>query len=218
MPTRREREREERRKYILDKAQALFAQNGYLGTSMAEIAEASEFAVGSLYSFFRSKEEILATIFEYHVERVIAEVQQVRGDEKMGPREKIEACLESLVRIYVENQDFFRIYVAEARGVEWGVRTEVGEYIHRGNVRFLGVLSDIFREAIDEGVIDPDLDPEFLALLLRQFVHSTVTHFLYSDRGLTVEQLLEVSKRMIFEGTRPGRAKSDSVLFPESGT
>jgi len=218
MPTRREREREERRKYILEKAQVLFAQNGYLGTSMAEIAEASEFAVGSLYSFFRSKEEILATIFEYHVERVIAEVQQVRSDEKMGARGKIEACLESLVRIYVENQDFFRIYVAEARGVEWGVRTEVGEYIHRGNVRFLGVLSDIFKEAIEEGVVDPDLDPEFLALLLRQFVHSTVTHFLYSNRGLTVEQLLEVTKRMIFEGTRPGQAKGNAVLFPESRT
>ena len=218
MATRREREKEERRKYILEKAQSLFAQKGYLGASMAEIAEASEFAVGSLYSFFRSKEEILLTIFEEHIERVIAEVQQARDDKRLSPREKIESCLESLVRIYVENQDFFRIYVAEARGVEWGVRTEVGEYIYRGNLRYQKILADLFREAMRDGVVDPGLDPEFLALLLRSFVHNTVTHFLYGERDVTVDELLRVAKHMLFHGVQPGAAAENASLFPERRT
>ncbi len=217
MPTRREREREERRKYILQKAQALFAEKGYLGTSMAEIAEASEFAVGSLYSFFKSKDEILATIFEYHIERLLGEVDRIQRDSEMPSREKIETCLEHLVRIYVDNQDFFRIYVAEARGVEWGVRTEVGEYVFKGSERFLKMLSDLFREAIDEGIVDPSLDPEFLALLLRSFVHSTVSHFLYSKRGVTVEELLVIVKRMLFHGIRPVEVGGEVNLLPGAG-
>lgn len=216
MVSRREREKEERRNYILDKAQTLFAQKGYLGTSMAEIAEASEFAVGSLYSFFKSKEEILATIFEVHIERVIAEVKQAHDDRKLSSREKIEACLELLVRIYVENQDFFRIYIAEARDVEWSVRTEVGEYIYNGNQRYQQILADVFREAMKDGVVDPDLDPEFLALLLRSFVHTTVSHFLYSNRDVELDELLRVTRHMLFHGIHPLEAAKDVSLFPES--
>ena len=200
MASRREREKEERRKYILLNAQALFAEKGYLHTSMAEIAEASEFAVGSLYSFFSSKEEILSTIFEYHIERVISEVEQVHENPGMDSREKIEAMLEILVRIYVDHQDFYRIYVAEARGVEWGVRTEVGEYIYNGTVRYLDILSRCFSQAIEDGLVDNSLDPAFLALLLRSFIHSTVSHLIYSTRDATVEDLLPIVKKVLFDG------------------
>jgi len=203
MSSRREREKEERRKFILAKAQSLFAEKGFIGTSMAEIAEASEFAVGSLYSFFDSKEEILATIFEYHIEKVIGEIAQIRDDKSLTAREKITVALEQLVKLYVDNQDFFRIYVAEARGVEWGIRTEVGEYIYKGSVRYMSILSDIFRMGIEEGVVGTDVDPEFLALLMRSYVHSSVIHFLYGNRGIKMEDLLTAVKRLLFEGIRP---------------
>jgi TetR/AcrR family transcriptional regulator len=218
MSSRREREKEERRKYILEKAQSLFAEKGYLKTSMAEIAEASEFAVGSLYSFFDSKEEILATIFEYHIERILDEEKKILNAPDMSAREKIEASLESLVKLYIGNMDFFRIYVAEAPGVEWGVRTEVGEYIHNGTVRYLNLLSEIFRQGIGEGIVDPNLDPEYLALLLRSFVHSTVSHSLYGSRGVSVDDLVPLAKRMLFDGIRPlpdqHKMAENATLFP----
>ncbi|MCX6646749.1 MAG: TetR/AcrR family transcriptional regulator [bacterium] len=221
MSSRREKEKAERRKNILRNAQVLFAEKGYLGTSMAEIAEASEFAVGSLYSFFKSKEEILATIFEVHIEHVLAGVTSVRNDARLEPREKIETCLDLLVRIYVDNQDFFRIYIAEARGVEWGVRTEVGEYIQKGTDQYIDILRDIFQEGIDREFIEPGLDPEFLAHLLRSFVHSTVIHFLYSGRDLTMDKLLGIARHMVFHGIcrQEKKEEEDDVrfrLFPDS--
>jgi len=221
MITRREREKEERRKYILEKAQSLFAEKGYLGTSMSEIAEASKFAVGSLYSFFKSKEEILATIFEHHIERVLNEVAQIRDNPALNSRQKIEHTLESLVRIYIDNQDFFRIYVAEARGVEWGVRTEVGEYIYEGSSRYMKILAENFKEAIDQGIVSTDLDPEFLALLLRSFIHSAVSHYIYGNRDIKIDKLLPAVKKVLFEGillknNEVGKEGPGSFLFPEN--
>lgn len=203
MKSRRDREREERRRYILNKAQALFAEKGYLSTSMAEIAQESEFAVGSLYSFFSSKEEILATIFHEHIENLLSKNESIKNDPELNGKEKVEASLDALVRVYVENQDFFRIYVAEARGVEWGVRTEVGEYIYNGSLRYLNALSQIIKQAMDEGFVDPTLDPEYVALLLRSFVHSTASHFLYGNRNISVEQILDMGKRILFNGIKP---------------
>lgn len=222
MGSRREKEKEERRNNILRNAQTLFAEKGYLGTSMAEIAEVSEFAVGSLYSFFKNKEEILSTIFQAHIEHVLAQVTAVRENLKLDPIEKIEACLDLLVRIYIDNQDFFRIYIAEARGVEWGVRTEVGEYIQKGSEEYVRILSDIFREGVERDFIDPKLDPEFLAHLLRSFVHSTVIHFLYSKRDLTVDELLGIVRHTVFHGIMKRETPEDGgddvnfQLFPDS--
>jgi AcrR family transcriptional regulator len=219
MANRRDREKEERRKSILEKAQALFAKKGYIGTSMAEIAESSEFAVGSLYSFFKSKDEILATIFEYHIEHLIARITEIRNDPKLNAKEKIDSSLDALVRIYVDNQEFFRIYVAEAEGIEWGVRTEVGEYIYHETQKFLNVLTEIFKDAIKEGFVDSSLDPEYLALLLRTFIHSTVIHFLFGKREFTVEELLDLTRHVLFCGIRPcegglKRSIDEISLFP----
>ncbi|NCC26054.1 MAG: TetR/AcrR family transcriptional regulator, partial [Deltaproteobacteria bacterium] len=57
-PTRRERERLRQRQDILAGALALFAEKGYHNVSMQEIAERTEFATGTLYKFFPSKEDL----------------------------------------------------------------------------------------------------------------------------------------------------------------
>lgn len=58
---------------LLEAALHQFAANGYHGTSMRQIADAAELAVGGIYNHFASKEEILkAVILEYHPLNVIA--------------------------------------------------------------------------------------------------------------------------------------------------
>ena len=57
--SRKEMEHRQRRKYILECAEKLFAEKGFDGVTVADIAKASEFSVGSLYLFFENKEEII---------------------------------------------------------------------------------------------------------------------------------------------------------------
>ncbi|HEX9746399.1 MAG TPA: TetR/AcrR family transcriptional regulator [bacterium] len=203
MSSRREREKDERRKYILSKAQNLFASKGYRATSMAEIAEASEFAVGSLYSFFKSKDEILSTIFTEHIAYILEQTDNIRQDETINARDKMEKAVEELIKLYVNNQDFYKIYIGEARSVEWGVRTEVGEYIYEGTEKYLKIFSEIVKEAMAQGYVEESLDPEFLALILRNYIHSTVSHVIYSKKSIELEKMISITKRMLFNGISP---------------
>ncbi|MCI5131850.1 MAG: TetR/AcrR family transcriptional regulator, partial [Candidatus Electrothrix sp. EH2] len=57
-PSRREREKQRQRKDMLEAAEQLFAEKGYHNASMQEIAEQAEFAVGTLYKFFKNKEDM----------------------------------------------------------------------------------------------------------------------------------------------------------------
>ncbi|MEN6472395.1 MAG: helix-turn-helix domain-containing protein, partial [Syntrophaceae bacterium] len=59
---RREREKERQRQEMLEAALGLFSDKGYHNVTMHEIAEKAEFAIGTLYKFFRNKEDLYRTL------------------------------------------------------------------------------------------------------------------------------------------------------------
>ena len=61
---RQEKEREFRKKQILDGALTVFHENGLNGTTMDEIARVSDFGKATLYYYFRSKEEVFSSILD----------------------------------------------------------------------------------------------------------------------------------------------------------
>ena len=68
---RKQREYEARRQDILAAAECLFSRNGFFKTSMADIAGVAQFAMGTVYRFFKSKEEIYISIVEDKVEGLV---------------------------------------------------------------------------------------------------------------------------------------------------
>ena len=75
--SRKEREREQHRKEIMDAAMRLFAEHGYHSVSMQEIASEAEFATGTLYKFFSSKRELFREIMIGVVEDISSELRLV---------------------------------------------------------------------------------------------------------------------------------------------
>lgn len=75
--SRKEREREQHRKEIMDAAMRLFAEHGYHSVSMQEIASEAEFATGTLYKFFSSKRELFREIMIGVVEDISSELRPV---------------------------------------------------------------------------------------------------------------------------------------------
>ncbi|MBZ0310312.1 MAG: TetR/AcrR family transcriptional regulator, partial [Anaerolineae bacterium] len=63
-PSRRERQKAERRSRIFRAAVEIFAEKGYRSTTMKEIAEAADVGEGTIYSYFSSKDELLMAIIE----------------------------------------------------------------------------------------------------------------------------------------------------------
>jgi AcrR family transcriptional regulator len=66
---------------IMSAACALFAQQGYMRASIADLADACKLSRGALYHYFDSKEAILFAILDAHVRRMISDVEQAMGRE-----------------------------------------------------------------------------------------------------------------------------------------
>ena len=105
-----------REEEILAAAARIFREKGYHGTSVRDIAESVGLLKGSLYHYIRSKEELLARLFEGSLEGTVRELERIaRSDERPSAR------LREMVRTYVTsvtgNLDAVALYLREWRSL-----------------------------------------------------------------------------------------------------
>lgn len=103
---------ERKRHAILDAARTVFSRQGYASTSVEDVAEQAGIAKGTLYLYFKSKEELYIAALVRDMENVMR-----RASEEMDRfptlREKILALLRVRLEYSRANEDFLRIYLAE---------------------------------------------------------------------------------------------------------
>lgn len=91
---------EERREAIVDKAAALFAVKGFLGTSMSELAKACATSKSLLYHYYSSKEELLTAVMLSHIDQLLADVDAVVRQD-LEPRIKLSTLVHAFMHHYV---------------------------------------------------------------------------------------------------------------------
>lgn len=105
---RKEREFKLRRTDILEEAEKIFAAKGFHGTTMAEIAGASGFAIGTLYQFFDGKESLYVTMISEKLDEMDAEIKEaVSGGKTI--LERLERLVRSHFSFVENNLHFWKI-------------------------------------------------------------------------------------------------------------
>lgn len=101
--TRLERRKARTRAAILEAARRLFQEHGFESTSIAQIAEAADSGVGTLYGYFSNKDEILREVLRAHGEQVTREFLQSVNDNTPAI-ERICLALDGFTRYLRENR------------------------------------------------------------------------------------------------------------------
>ena len=118
--TKRALRREQRVTAILESAVAAFRRDGYHGTTMEAIAAELLMTKGSLYYYFRDKEEILFAVHDPALDRLLAELARVKR-RRVCPCERLEDLLASHIRIMVEG------FHGTALALEFGPKVRVNQ-------------------------------------------------------------------------------------------
>ena len=105
---RKARDRRLREEDFMKAAATLFAERGYDQTSMEDIAKAADYATGTIYRYFESKEKLYYQILLDKGRMYFRDIQSViSGNE--GPREKIESYIRGKVHFIFENGIFMQL-------------------------------------------------------------------------------------------------------------
>ncbi len=169
--TRRERERLQHKREILDVALRLFSERGYYSVSMEEIAKEAEFSVGTLYNFFKSKEELYKSLVKEVADRFHSSL--TKAIEKRGSViERLRNYLRIKGDIFRENLPVIRFYFTETRGVSLSVIAGLELELREQYNSFLERLSHLFEYGMEEGIFKRIADPFYLAVALDSISNS----------------------------------------------
>ncbi|MBN1973538.1 MAG: TetR/AcrR family transcriptional regulator [Sedimentisphaerales bacterium] len=170
---RKERERLQHRQEILNHALDLFSKYGFNNVSMQQIAETSEFAVGTLYNFFTSKEILFEELINRTGEHVVSEFMEILN----RPVSEKESLLEFIRHMPNIQEKFGKIIKLYA--------TEVGTFGSKfSNIRekskiheILDIkLTHIISQGIQKGIfraVDPEIAAKSLSSILETIIFET---------------------------------------------
>lgn len=102
---RNERRKARTRAALLQAARRLFGEHGFDGTTVAEIAEDADIAIGSFYNYFRTKEDLLAALLHESLAEQLRQIEARRAN-ITDPAEAISVAHRHLVRLAREQPEW----------------------------------------------------------------------------------------------------------------
>ncbi len=182
-----------RRSEVTREAAKLFAQKGYHGTSIGDIARALGVQKGSLYAHIASKEDLLYETMRDGAAAFHAGLDAIPDD--LPATEKIRLALRAHLRVVAEQLDMATVFVREWRYLEGARRDEiVGE-----RRRYEERIRDLFREGRELSELRADLDESVAALLLLSAANWAYT-WLRADRD--TDELADRFFALLVDGMR----------------
>jgi AcrR family transcriptional regulator len=115
-----------RRAHVIDAAAAEFAEKGFDGAQVGEIAARAEVSLGTVYAMFDAKEGLFQTVIENAAES-IRETVRAKVEAIPDPQERLLALIDSLFACFAENEDLLRIYARATHGLPWRIRQSMGD-------------------------------------------------------------------------------------------
>jgi TetR/AcrR family transcriptional regulator, cholesterol catabolism regulator len=149
-----------RRSELTREAARLFAERGYHGTSIGDLAKAMGVQKGSLYAHIESKQDLLYEAMREGAEAFHAALDEIPDDLRVT--ERIRLALRAHLRVVAEQLDIATVFVREWRYLEGERAAEFLTERRRYEERFRA----LFREGRELGELRTDLDDQAAALLV----------------------------------------------------
>jgi TetR/AcrR family transcriptional regulator, fatty acid metabolism regulator protein len=181
----------DKRASILRAATRVFARNGYFNSKVADIARAADVADGTVYLYFKSKEEILHSIFDQNMAEAISAGRKLI-EKVSDPREKLRRISSLHLERLGADRDLAIVFQVELRGSTKFME----EFSAAGFAEYLRMLCSIFEEGQRAGVFRSELNAKVAAKMLFGALDEMATNWIISKRSYklapTADMVLDV--------------------------
>ena len=182
-----------RRDELASAAARLFAERGFHGTSMGDLAEAMGVQKASLYSLTGSKQELLYRAMRDGADAFHAGLDAI--PEELPALDRIRHALRSHLRVVSEQLDIATVFTREWRYLEDEHRNEILAERRRYEKRVRG----LFRDGVEAGELRSDLDVAAAALLVLSAANWAYT---WLSPGRDTDELADRFTTIIVDGIR----------------
>ncbi|MFV0388041.1 MAG: TetR/AcrR family transcriptional regulator [Pyrinomonadaceae bacterium] len=167
----------DKRQAILRSAVKVFARKGYFNSKVSDIAANARIADGTVYLYFKSKEEILHSIFDRTMDSFITD-----GKNELEKLEGAKAKLRKIAELHLEklgaDRNLAIVFQVQLRGSIKFMR----EFSAAGFSEYLEIISQTIKEGQKEGVFKKDLNATISAKIFFGALDEMVTNWVLSSK------------------------------------
>jgi len=182
-----------RRTELTREAARLFAERGYHGTSIGDLAEALGVQKATLYAYIESKQDLLYATMRQGADAFHGALDAI--PDELPAAGKIRLALRAHLRVVAEQLEVATVFVQEWRYLEGERRDEIVEERRRYEDR----IRSIFREGRDLGELRTDLDDSTAALLTLSASNWAYT---WLQPGRDTDELADRFYALLLDGMR----------------
>jgi AcrR family transcriptional regulator len=182
-----------RRDELARTAARLFAERGFHGTSMGDLAEAMGVQKASLYSLTESKQELLRRAMREGAAAFHAGLDAL--PDELPAVERIRLALRSHLRVVADQLDVATVFTREWRFLDGEARDEIVAERRRYEER----IRTLFRDGVEAGELRSDLDVNAAALLVLSAVNWAYT---WLEPGRDTDELADRFTAILVDGIR----------------
>jgi len=139
---------------IINAATKIFARKGFFNSKISDIAKEAQVADGTIYLYFENKDDILISLFEEQMKKVLEGMKEELKREK-DPVRKIKRFALYHLKLIEHNKDMAEIIQVELRQSSKFMK----EYKNEKFIEYLNLIGEIVREGQEKGVFRQDIVP-----------------------------------------------------------
>ncbi|MFA5404994.1 MAG: TetR/AcrR family transcriptional regulator [Ignavibacteria bacterium] len=158
---------------ILKAAISVFAESGYHNAKMSKISEVAEVATGSLYVYYKNKEQILLKIFDIVWEKLHYNLLVLVKREDLNPIEKFDAMIDMIFDAFTESPAIAIVIANEQHHLQFRRSDEFTEYFEK----FLNLGEKIVNEGIKNKSFNPNVDVKIFRYFLLGGFRELITNW-----------------------------------------
>lgn len=160
---------------ILAVAEQLFAQKGYNGTSVRDIAEEAGVNVSMISYYFGSKEGLMEALFKERTYHIFPKLEQLIKNESLTPFQKIDILIDDYVNRGIQKVLFYKILVGEQLLEKDSLITGLINELKQKNS---DLMEQLIKDGQEKGVIKKDVD---ILFLLNTLIGTTTQTFINKE-------------------------------------
>ncbi len=184
-------------KQIIDAAVVVIAENGYHQAQVSKIAKQAGVADGTIYLYFKNKEDILISVFQEKMGLFVENLKLIIND-GTSSSEKLLKMVENHFRVLATDHHLAIVTQLELRQSNKEIRLKINEVLKE----YLMLLDDILIEGIENGEFNADLDIRLARHMVFGTIDETITTWVMNEQKYDLMKLAPKVHKLLLSGMK----------------
>ncbi len=182
-------------KQIIDAAIIVIAENGYHQSQVSKIAKQAGVADGTIYLYFKNKEDILISVFEEKMEVFADNLKEILK-ENISASDKLYKMIENHFKVLASNRHLATVTQLELRQSNLALRLRINAILKN----YLTLLDTILKEGIENEEFENSVDIRLARQMVFGTIDETTTSWVMNEYKYDLVGLTEKVHRLLLKG------------------